>query len=484
MRYPEFDTALADDAINEGMVKEFPIRPESTTGETAGHMSTDAENPENMSMDDGLDENYTTPSEPSPFLTTDSSTFTIIDKKPRLSQSFRINNIPPLAIGFLDLANSGDFAANVFNQIPVPIYAAILMVIGAACALLMSFVTFKDARRSWRNIRLLRAERRMLLVQGEEGAASLQSFAIELDLNHRDLWTEIFDRGGMEVMMGTAAFIIAVGTFMAPAGAHPKVFKASNLLSGYIGNAPAAAYGLITATWSVHVWFRAHRQSRAAKTELEDGCVLKALRRRIMIVQGHAVMTGIVCLVSGVLSMFTPTSWWPYPVLAVCGIAFIYGTYVYKTQIGYERPQILAGVRIEKDVLLRELAFVASMRELLQNDAAVPEKSSIDFRSLSSLLITIVRCDLFEYFSQRLIQDHDLYGLLNDGDQVEVHLTPELLVTLAEKHQTRVCEIARKCLEERGLKQLSYRERFLLEALGSCLAVPHYHAGNMRQRKS
>src|ERR1700743_1635018 len=33
-------------------------------------------------------------------------------------------------VGFLELANAGDFAANVFNQIPVPAYAAALMAVG------------------------------------------------------------------------------------------------------------------------------------------------------------------------------------------------------------------------------------------------------------------------------------------------------------------------------------------------------------------
>ncbi|KAH0378678.1 hypothetical protein KCU92_g8589, partial [Aureobasidium melanogenum] len=239
----------------------------------------------------------------------------------------RIRSIPPLIIGFLDLANSGDFAANVFNHVPVPVYAIVLMAIGATIALIMSSVALRDITCSWKNIRLLREERACLKsVDGDK--------SVELEITHRDLGTEIFDRAGVDMAMGIGAFLIAVGTYMAIGGANRKVWFASNLLSGYIGNALPALYGLCNVGWSLHVWTRAHKQACAASQHLHDHVANQLLSTRIRKTQGHAILTAIVCLVSGAFSMVTPTHWWPYPILLVCGLAFIYGTWVYRTQIG------------------------------------------------------------------------------------------------------------------------------------------------------
>ncbi|KAG9800722.1 hypothetical protein KCU95_g410, partial [Aureobasidium melanogenum] len=244
----------------------------------------------------------------------------------------RIRSIPPLIIGFLDLANSGDFAANVFNHVPVPVYAIVLMAIGASIALVMSFVALRDMTCSWKNIRLLREERACLKsVDGDK--------SVELEITHRDLGTEIFDRAGVDMAMGIGAFLIAVGTYMATGGANHKVWFASNLLSGYIGNALPALYGLCNVGWSIHVWTRARKQHCAALRYLRDDVAKQLLSTRIRKTQGHAILTAIVCLVSGALSMVTPTHWWPYPVLLFCGLAFIYGTWVYRTRIGFLNPK-------------------------------------------------------------------------------------------------------------------------------------------------
>ena len=63
------------------------------------------------------------------------------------------------SVGFLELANAGDFAANVWNQIPVPIFATVLMGIGGTLALGMAIMAVQDFHLSWRNVKLLRQER-------------------------------------------------------------------------------------------------------------------------------------------------------------------------------------------------------------------------------------------------------------------------------------------------------------------------------------
>lgn len=414
-------------------------------------------------------------------LNTRSVTFAVsTGKKPRLIKSSRLNNIAPTAIGFLDLANSGDFAANVFNEIPVPIYATVLMVIGATCALLMSYISFRDAIRSWKNICILRQERHMLLSQaGDESvtaAVPKHLVSAELDLNYRDLSTEIFDRGGMEVMMGTAAFLIAVGTYMAPAGANVHVYHASNLLSGYIGNAPAAAYGLITAIWSIQVWQGSQRQSRAARLELLEGRVLRALESRLAIVRIHALISGVVCLVSGILSMFTPTRWWPYPILLVCGIAFRYMNYIFRTRIGYERSQLETGTKLEKHELLRELAWLSSMCRILKpRSCRLEDITGLSQLSVPAVVALVVRCDLFEPYSMQLMHDPSIVAVFAPGGNGQVHLDPEMLLALPRQHHEKVSQIARDLLEKRGLNQLSLRKRFLLEARPPVWRCPSLH---------
>lgn len=44
------------------------------------------------------------------------------------SEQRRLKNNLLVGVGFLELANAGDFAANVWNEIPVPRFAIALMV--------------------------------------------------------------------------------------------------------------------------------------------------------------------------------------------------------------------------------------------------------------------------------------------------------------------------------------------------------------------
>ncbi|CAM6097644.1 unnamed protein product [Calypogeia fissa] len=65
----------------------------------------------------------------------------------------KLKNSLLAGVGFLELANCGDFAANVWNQIPVPTYAVVLMATGGTLALAISYFAFKDAILSCCNIR-------------------------------------------------------------------------------------------------------------------------------------------------------------------------------------------------------------------------------------------------------------------------------------------------------------------------------------------
>ena len=381
-----------------------------------------------------------------------------------LCRRSRIRGIPPLGIGFLDIANSGDFAANVFNHVPVPIYAIVLMAVGATVALSMSLFAFSDLKSSWKNVKLLKEERTLLKAMDSDRAA-------ELELNHRDMGTEIFDRAGVDIAMGIGAFLIAAGTYMAIGGANHKVFVASNLLSGYIGNALPAVYGLCNVGWSINVWIRAHKQIKAVYIHLQDGVTKDLLLRRGRRVQEHAILTAVVCLVSGALSMVTPTHWWPYPVLLVCGLAFLHSTWIYKTQIGYERPLLTHDVHLDKATLIDEICFLQLVEEALRKDHNAWLALELTDLLVADLLTFVMRCGLFEALCCQLLNESCVVKQYFDAESTSTTVVSAQVLLLLDKldQVTEITGFAQLCLEQRGVEQITIRKRYLLEALGSCL---------------
>lgn len=266
-------------------------------------------------------------------------------------QTSLLNSLLSL-VGFLELANACDFAANVFNEIPVPTYAAALMGIGGCVALFFGLVAIHDARLSWRNICLLRRERRILLdlQLHDEGSSeldpekatttSLQQTALKIyaQVNRFELLTEIIDRWLMDVTMGFGAVLVGAGTLMAIAGANPRVFHASNLLSGYIGNSPAAAYGVLRTVWSIYVWRRSSGHQRAARRQLTVKPPSRAFFARYKRVKAYAFLAGPTSLVAGAASMITATMWQGYLALVPCIVLSWVCNFLYRTQIGYTRP--------------------------------------------------------------------------------------------------------------------------------------------------
>ncbi|KAK3185535.1 hypothetical protein K4F52_005633 [Lecanicillium sp. MT-2017a] len=148
---------------------------------------------------------------------------------PVLEGRFR-NNLH-LAVGFLELANAGDFAANVWNDVPVPIYAVVLMAIGATVAGIMSIFAMRDAMSAWHNVKFLRNQRQELkdvhsqrLVQSQ----TTKDIDVLLELNNRELGSESINRFGMDFLMGFGAVLICIGTYMAIGGANKKLAVSLN----------------------------------------------------------------------------------------------------------------------------------------------------------------------------------------------------------------------------------------------------------------
>jgi hypothetical protein len=415
---------------------------------------------------------------PAPSPTPPSECLAFVRQKGRYNpaKQSKLKNSLLAGVGFLELANAGDFAANVWNQIPVPVFAVILMAIGGTLALALSYYAFKDARLSWQNVLLLLDERRNLRKQKayhSQDRKVVRDLDCRLDVNFRETGTELVDRIGMDALMGFGAVVVGIGTFLAIGGANPHVFRASNLLSGYIGNTPAALYGIANVAWSLYVWRRAHRHSTAGKKELKAETVGQMLENRTNSVRIHAAMSGVTGIVAGIASLITATMWWGYVILAPCIISSIYCNYLWRHRIGYDRPIDRQVLKAEKTYLAEELKSIASaLRALEDAPSELLPRLVSDPESIASVIEFILKNDLFEDFCIRLLEDPDLPTALFSPLDETLVIDSQSLSTADDRSIRRLLEIAQVCVGEMGPIRFQYRERYLLETLGCCLRVP------------
>ncbi|PWY94581.1 hypothetical protein BO94DRAFT_531526, partial [Aspergillus sclerotioniger CBS 115572] len=279
--------------------------------------------------------------------------FTRSRLRPRLhlTQQPLFRNSLLAGVGFLELANAADFAANVWNQIPVPRYAMILMAIGGPVALLITLVAARDLYLSYQNVQLLRQERLHLQHLLASSPSSHTTLVIQsrLSVNFRELGTELVDRILMDALMGFGALLVGTGTLMAIWGANHHVYRASNLLSGYIGNGLAALFGVVNSIWSGYLVLRFQRHYKACMAsnpidvnndydELDISCFKDNLRLRFRGLQWHAIVNGINGIVAGAASLVTATMWYGYVVLIPCIVSLIACNWFWRVRLGYDRP--------------------------------------------------------------------------------------------------------------------------------------------------
>jgi predicted outer membrane lipoprotein len=399
--------------------------------------------------------------------------------------------------GYLEFANAGDFAANVWNEIPVPRHAMILMAIGGPIALLMSIVALRDFILSWRNVQLLRAERRYLKSLKQDYLASpnpdqdlLRLIDSRLGVGWRELGTELIDRIAMDVFLGLGALLVGTGTIMAIWGAHPQVYHVSNLLSGFVGNSFAAAFGVVNALWSVYLACRFHRYDTACARSPALSPFRDRLHLRFSKFKWHAVISSVTGLVAGASSMVTAKMWWGYVVLAPCMVLQVACNRFWRVQLGYDRPIVSdydqRGILLretqeihdeEKDgPLLDSLALTATLYNAL---GALPTPSeTLDWTSLDSLLQFMVTNDLFDSLCGWLAANKSVPSDVRDaalrfssfGEQAEITVSPDDFLRIPGALQVQLRDLCREYLQKGGRKVLLYRERYMLELVGSMLS--------------
>lgn len=389
------------------------------------------------------------------------------------------------AIGFLEAANAGDFAANIWNETPVPTYALALMALGGTLALCMIYFCVKDGYLSYSNLRALKEERGYLREQRKlhgDDTHMLRTIDCFLDMNTRESGTEIVDRIGSDTLLGISALIVGVGTFMAMDGDHDSVnYKASNLLTGYIGNTLPAIFGVCNLLWSSYVWVRARKQQRAALNYVKGSTrISQMLRNRTSSIQVHAALNGLTGIVAGSAALVTATQWWAYVLLLPCIITSGTVNIFWRKRVGYERPFVLGQISsIDQDIVFEALRYANECHRRLLRVQASGESDAFtalvpDPTSLLCALDVIRKNNLFEDFCLRVLEDRELSERLFGhsvfatessvyGPTIDWH---EFSALDDQVLTIKLLKIAKDLINRVALKCFRYQERHLLEVLG------------------
>ncbi|PYI36848.1 integral membrane protein [Aspergillus indologenus CBS 114.80] len=391
------------------------------------------------------------------------------------------------SVGFLEFANAGDFAANVWNDVPVPLYAIIFMAIGGPLALLISGFAVRDSVLSWQNVRILQRERKYLKsLQAQHlecpapDATTLRFIDRRLGVSHRELGTELVDRIVMDVFLGIGGLLVGTGTIMAIWGSDRHVYFISNLLSGFVGNSFAAIYGIINAIWSAYLAWRFHSYDRACS---RAGAMLAPFRdrlqRRFQCFKWHAVASGWTGLIAGGASMMTSRLWEGYVVLIPCMLLEVACNRFWRGQLGYDHTPNIHPEDAEKEedrLLLDALTSVISLQTAL-----VPILPStlvledVDWTSLDSLLLFIVNNHLFDCLCDWLATNpavpkdfrHRVFRLATNPSFSEITVTLTDLRHLSDvDDRPRMLEMCQLFLRTEAQQVMINRERYLLEMVG------------------
>lgn len=393
--------------------------------------------------------------------------------------------------GFLEFANAGDFAANVWNQIPVPKYAMILMAIGGPLALMMSVVALRDGLLSWQNVRLLRTERHYLTLLKDDHLRTpnpdqdlIRLIDCRLGVGFRELGTELVDRIAMDILLGIGALLVGTGTLMAIWGAYPKVFHASNLLSGFVGNGFAAAFGVVNAVWSAYLAWRFHHHEAVCTGVPTLVAFHEKIHRRFHALKWHAVVSGTTGLVAGAASMVTAKRWWGYVILIPCMVLQVACNWLWRVHLGYDRPVISSSSTYglapdasstqdeEKatDVIVDQLTATVSIYNSL---GTIPTSTThVDCSSLDSLLQFTIAHDLFDSLCAWLARDRSVPDDLRSTvfrfplDEEEISVSPGDLLRLPDAEHARLCGLIWEFLSGDGRSVLLSRQRYLVEMVG------------------
>ncbi|KAK8045631.1 hypothetical protein PG993_005655 [Apiospora rasikravindrae] len=395
-------------------------------------------------------------------------------KKKQKSKTYRVEtrtrrlNDLMFLIGWLEFFNALDFPANVFNQRPVPAYAIGLMVTGGVLILMASAVAFWDMRKSWHNLQLLRREKAHLLAElkqsesqrgDEEAVLRTLHLRAWIWVNRGELGWELIDRALMDGIGGFGGLLVGVGTLMAPAGANRRIFDASNLLSGYVGNGFVAFYGLINAGWAAYLFWQGRTRWAAVEEHLKDPQILKRARRCFWHHQVYAAVYGVTVIVASVGSLISATMWYGYVILIPCIATSVFGNILWRRRVGYNRVVFPFKPMLCQNIM-DEIACVIRVQEQIREGH---HGAVLTPYSRSQLLAFMYDHDMFEDLCLELTRDPSLGGTLLRGTPERIRWDESVLQAIEYDILLRAAET---CLVKVGLRRTIDRERLLYELLG------------------
>lgn len=380
---------------------------------------------------------------------------------------FYTNNLL-VQVGFLEFTNALDFPANVWNQVPIPVYAQVLMGLGGTVAILWSIFAFWDMHRSLKNVRLLWEERQFLKAWREsfdsENLDTRRLVRAWLDVNLREIGWELIDRVLMDVCSGTSGILVGTGALMAIRGDIDSVFAASNLLSGYIGNSFLAPFAVLGLIWAIFMWMRAGGQPQSltkgrfsVDADIQQKMCWHGRKHRF-----YAVLNGLTAVVGTVGSIMSSTLWYGYVVIAPCVFTSIFLNWFWRHKLGYDRDIV------RDKATLQQADLYGSLQNLVNVDKAVREGSVRDLiiageksnaTWLTSLLLDL---GLYHDFCCRLLERPGVAEQLHLTGKGVLELDPDAVTSL---DNDTLRDVAVATLEH-GSKRLLYRERFLVEVFG------------------
>jgi hypothetical protein len=376
----------------------------------------------------------------------------------------RLHNDLLLIVGYLEFFNALDFPANIWQSVPVPTFAVGLMATGGSIALLASSSAFFDFRRAWKNVILLREERAYLLERysklGKHAPESRQVQAW-LSVNFRELGWELIDRLLMDVLVGFASILVGVGTIMAIGGANRKVFDASNLLSGYIGNGFVALYGLVNAAWSAYLYLRARKHKKVIRHCLTDKNIQARAVWTFRNHQIYAMVNGGTLLVSSAGSLISSTMWWGYVILIPCIFSSVFCNIFWRKHVGYDRlmSQFMTDEMLMLDIY-QQISQALRLQQWYKQNILLSElKKTLG----SSELLHLTRDnDCYEALCARIAAQNQSVSTTSIRNAVTIDHK-----MIADSEEKVLRNHIEEVLTKQGMQSAIYRERVLYELLGA-----------------
>ncbi|PKX96301.1 uncharacterized protein P174DRAFT_457104 [Aspergillus novofumigatus IBT 16806] len=369
-------------------------------------------------------------------LTQPSPTVTLTLKNERLHLSSSTSQ-------YKDILLASDFAANVWNEVPLPTHAKICMGIFGPIVLLMTIFTARDFALSYANVLLLLSEQEALR-SSQHATTSLPEKREKeregiLGVNTRELLTKLMDCILMDVLLGAGDLLVSTGTIMAIFSNNRT--QRVRVVTGAAGHAPLLG----------------EREQRRVTA-------------RYRMLQWHGAMNGLNGLVAGMASMVTAKMWWGYVVLVPCVGVVIASNRFWRLRLGYCRflytQSLREGDRGEEDEEGGEIA--GELAKTLDFQGTLPEL--IDSSTLDSLMDFIVRNERFDVFCEYILRrwkHHRLFTV--DVPTQGIQIAPKDFMPFPKGEQTRMLDECRCFLQDDGMRILLYRERYLQDLLGEII---------------